>query len=81
MLHLYAIARRRRPQELEFYTPVNGGQAIGWTDDLNHAWCIHIEEWADMVLFEIHRNGHFDAFIHAFRGELGEHDTGAANDP
>ena len=69
MLPLYAIARRR--PALEFYISVGRGQAIGWTDSLDHAWCIEHLDYAEEVLAVVHDEGHFDAFVYVFRGELG----------
>lgn len=64
MLRLYAIARRRG--HLEFYAPVAAGAGIGWTDDLDAAWCIEVEAWAEMVREVLMRHGYNDTFVHVF---------------
>ena len=80
MLLLYAIARPKSGATVEFYTPLNQGAAIGWTEHRDAAWAIEREVWADMVLHEIHLHGHWDAFVYVYRGDLTEDDL-AANDP
>lgn len=66
MVPLYAIARRFRGRQLEFYVPVSRGDAVGWTDDLAAAWCWLDEEWALKIQEVLVRHGFVETFVYAF---------------
>lgn len=61
---LYAVARRG--QGIEFYVPRERGYVIGWTGDLDDAWCIERWDWAEAVRQEIERHGIFGTWVHVF---------------
>jgi len=65
-LILYAVAKQGG-RRIEFYVPLEDRRVIGWTPDLNIAWCIEVQGWAEMVRTELMRRGFAETFLWAFR--------------
>jgi hypothetical protein len=63
---IYAIARRGQ-EGLEYYMPLDGGNDIGWTDDLGAAWVIEARGWAEVVRSVLMRHGHGNIFVYPHR--------------
>ena len=65
---LYAVARKGK-EEVEYYVPK--GDLVGWTSDLDACWARERQSWAEIVKWELARQGHYDTFLWVFWRELG----------
>lgn len=66
----YAIARRLPGRLPEFYASIAHGEAVGWTWDIAYSWNTDSEKVAEVMLNELHHQGHFDAYIYVYSEEV-----------